>query len=72
MKIAILEVGVDSLLNRLDLPNDTKIINCRISFERPYVIEFFIESDALAEVNKACFVPIVNAVYDEGGFVKFK
>ncbi len=72
MKTAILDVDVEFLSDSLGFPEEVKIADCRMSFTRPGIIEFRIESNLLSDIAEGMFIPRVTAIYEEGDFQGFK
>ncbi len=71
MRVGLMEVTADALLELLKLPRGTRIVDMRSTkFERAVgpcgpSLELIIESDELPEITEGCPVPIVNPLWEE-------
>ncbi len=69
--VAILRIAAPLLLERLGLPMDTVLQDCKISFDLSGVVEFKIEHNSLMSLQEGMAIPAVSAVFGPSGFIRF-
>jgi len=70
-KVRIMQLSTELLRQVLQLPDGTDIVDVRMSFDRPGVMELRILHDSFSPMRDGYVIPRVTPVFGDDGFVSW-